>query len=1057
MSAQRRNPSWPAVKERQPDSSPRDGELPADLVPFWRRFPSDARFPLGRVADFLLAAALGATAFLFACCELTDTDLWWHLRAGDWILENGSAPDLDPFTFGSADRVWVDLHWLFETIVAGIFRWAGVPGVILLAATVASAAVLAAVWGSSRARLTPVAIVCWIVPLALFGYRLDPRPELFSLLFLAVYLATLDRASRQPKRVWLLPAIQVLWVNMHGLFVLGPIVFALFLIARLASRRLSSPRVREQTPLTDGVAQRHYAAAFIAVLAVCLLNPYGLTGALFPLELFPKIADSANEYKTYIDEFFSPFEYARRSQAFVRSHATYYRAMYLLWLALPLSFALPALWCASRSDSQLPKRRSSDERVAGSAKRGLWLAIAGAFIGLFGGALTAVDFATSPWQAYASFALSAAVACCWLAAANCLRTASIKAAAIAAFSGAGQALTMSYLQTAIAGMYGSGAQSSGTLLLLLACWTAVGLLSVRAGADLFRLLLAAAFAYLGFQAMRNLNFFALTSGVVLSWNFSDWAAQIVEERKSARRTKATVWTLRGALAGLLAVWLAAIGSDAWNERVNPGHRLGAGETAGEFAHAAASFAGREGLPDRAIAFDLGMASLYVYHNGPGKKVFMDPRLEVPSVETFNAYVAIDDSLHGRDNGWRDALEELGRPLVLLDHRGHALGEALLLTEGNWRCIYFDSLASVFVSSRSDVSQREYPAVDIARRHFAGGEKPTADGKHSAKLEGRALIRLGSELCPWPSAAWSWRIPAQWLALDRLALASSSTTRADDMALYGRCYWNMVPDFGVAPPRPAEGWHNGTGLRWAQATWRFQQALRLEPQHAASLRSLYDVWRARRMIDAQRTAGLQLLAPEGVGPQQRQEIEKLEQALRPLDRLRLEGHAATQDVVGDLIRQGLAATAAEWARSSNASVSRWEWRILDCLAAAWMHLGRPELARTLWQEAEGAPSEAERFSRLGDTWWVQGELAKAEQYYRRALETNRKYADAHWALAMLYAEQGRAAETRAACRAALETDLPEARDQELRAILSIVPGTQEFSSPTSAARHETEGP
>ena len=1039
------------MKERQPDSPHREGEAPVDDVPFWRRPSRDGGLSFVRVADFLLAAALVATAFLFACYELTDPDLWWHLRAGDWILETRSAPGLDPFTFGSADRVWVDLHWLFETIVASIFHKAGVAGVTLLAATIASAAILTAVWGSSRSGLTPVAIGCWIVPLILFGYRLDPRPEIFSLLFLAVYLATLDRASQQPKRVWLLPPVQVLWVNMHGLFVLGPIVFALFLIARFASRWVSSASVREPSPLADGAAQRHYAAAFAAVLAACLLNPYGLQGALFPLELFPKIADSANEYKTYIDEFLGPFEYARRSQAFVRSYAVYYRAMFFLWLVLPLSFAVPSLWRASQSDAQVRRRAANGERLAVSARRGTWLAVAGSFLGLLGGSLTAVDFATSPWQAYVGFALSAAVACCWLAGANCLRTVSMKAAAIAALSGAGQALTMNYLQTALAGMHESAGQNSGMLLLVLACWTAVGLLVVRAGADLFRLLLAAAFAYLSFQAMRNLNLFALASGVVLSWNLSDWVAQMLAERAPTRSTKATVWAARGAVAALFAVWLAAIGSGAWNDQVNRGHRLGVGELAGEFAHDAARFAGRKGLPDRAIAFDLGMASLYVYHNGPDKKAFMDPRLEVPSLETFKTYVAIDDSLHGRGDVWRDALEKLGRPLVLLDHRSHTLGEALLLTEGDWRCIYFDSLGSVFVSNRSDVSQREFPAVDIARRHFAAGDAPAAQGKQAAKLESEALIRLGSELCPRPSVAWSWRIPSQWLALDRLAQASSSTTSADDMALRGRCYWNMVTDFSVAPPRPAEGWHNGTGLRWAQATWHFQQALRLEPEHATSLRSLYDTWRARRMVDAQRTAGLQLLAQQGIGPQQRQEIEKLDQALRPLDRLQREGHDATEAVVGDLIRQGLAATAAEWALSSKANVSDWDWRIVDCLAAAWMHLGRPELARALWQEAEHAPSEAERFSRLGDAWWVEDELDKAAQRYRRALEIEPKHADALWALAMLYAERGQADKTRAACQEALACDLPEVREQELRAILSIVPDSQEIAPPTSATR------
>ena len=127
----------------------------------------------------------------------------------------------------------------------------------------------------------------------------------------------------------------------------------------------------EASRLTDGGAQRHFLAAFATVLAACLLNPYGLQGALFPFELFPKIADSANEYKTYIDEFFGPFEYARRSQAFVRSYAAYFRAMFFLWLALPLSFAVPSLWRAARHDMRSSKQSPNDDRLAALVRRAL--------------------------------------------------------------------------------------------------------------------------------------------------------------------------------------------------------------------------------------------------------------------------------------------------------------------------------------------------------------------------------------------------------------------------------------------------------------------------------------------------------------------------------------------------------------------------------------------------------------------------------------------------------------------------------------------------------------
>jgi hypothetical protein len=243
-----------------------------------------------------------------------------------------------------------------------------------------------------------VAAACWIVPLVLLGYRLDPRPEVFSLLFLAVFLAILELARRRPAVVWALPAIQVLWVNMHGLFVLGPAVYALFLVGQMASRRLASIDEPGQPPLP--AARRHYWGAFAAVLAGCLMNPYGLSGALLPLELFPKISNPANDYKTYIDEFFSPLDYARRSQAFVHSHAIHYRSLYFLSLGLPLSFVLPALWQTVRDSTVAIRGRPPDESALRSRNRGLALALAAAIFGLSSGVLTVVtlEATADSWQ-----------------------------------------------------------------------------------------------------------------------------------------------------------------------------------------------------------------------------------------------------------------------------------------------------------------------------------------------------------------------------------------------------------------------------------------------------------------------------------------------------------------------------------------------------------------------------------------------------------------------------------------------------------------------------------
>ena len=91
------------------------------------------------------------------------------------------------------------------------------------------------------------------------------------------------------------------------------------------------------------------AAVSAAVAIACLLNPYGVRGAFFPLELYPKISDPANPYKVYVDEFTSlRMVVLDRMGAAPGAHA-HVRAQVFLLLMLPWSFVLPAAWKKWRS------------------------------------------------------------------------------------------------------------------------------------------------------------------------------------------------------------------------------------------------------------------------------------------------------------------------------------------------------------------------------------------------------------------------------------------------------------------------------------------------------------------------------------------------------------------------------------------------------------------------------------------------------------------------------------------------------------------------------------
>jgi tetratricopeptide (TPR) repeat protein len=246
-----------------------------------RRTPAPAPAPEragpSRLADAALVALFLALIVLLGMFPLKDTDFWWHLRTGDLIRRTGAWPQTDWYTFGAEGRPWIDLHWIFQVLVSLGYEHVGVPGLTLAKCVVTAAAVLVLLL--ARARTWPIwaMILAWLPALLVLGGRMYIRPETLTLLYLAVFLAVLSRWREWPRPMWALPLVQVLWVNTQGLFVLGPIVLG-FALVDAALRRGAFAAERRRW-------WRDVAIVTVLVGLACLVNPYGLRGALFPLEL----------------------------------------------------------------------------------------------------------------------------------------------------------------------------------------------------------------------------------------------------------------------------------------------------------------------------------------------------------------------------------------------------------------------------------------------------------------------------------------------------------------------------------------------------------------------------------------------------------------------------------------------------------------------------------------------------------------------------------------------------------------------------------------------------
>lgn len=229
------------------------------------------------------------TAFLIGFHKLDDFDTWWHLAAGRWIAMHHAIPHTDTLSHTARDHVWINLQWGFD-LVLYLLHGAGGPVLLSFAGAAVFAATVAMLLRLVAARIGSVAgSLLVLVALLAAQERVTLRPELMSFLLLAAVLSVLDVARRFDDRgLFLLVPLMVIWANVHSLFVIGAFAIVCAMVGT---------RARPSKPLVAWGG---------AALAAVLINPYGLTGALFPLKLVSRINGSVPVFQT-VGEFVSPF------------------------------------------------------------------------------------------------------------------------------------------------------------------------------------------------------------------------------------------------------------------------------------------------------------------------------------------------------------------------------------------------------------------------------------------------------------------------------------------------------------------------------------------------------------------------------------------------------------------------------------------------------------------------------------------------------------------------------------------------------------------------------
>jgi hypothetical protein len=242
------------------------------------------RWVMPSVADLIFIGLLGVLVFTPLSVKLLgDAGIGWHIRNGQQILVTHAIPRFDSFS-SSLWQPWFAWEWLYDIAVGKLEAWCGLNGVVWLTAIVI-ATVFAWTFRLTVARGTNLLLALVLTLLAISASMIHflARPHVLSWLFALAWFWTLDSTersgaqSRCTRWLWALPLAMVLWVNVHGGFLLGFVLLGIYWLGAFWTWVTTRETRLEDSlgKITAGQRVRQLTGVGLLSVAASVINPYG--------------------------------------------------------------------------------------------------------------------------------------------------------------------------------------------------------------------------------------------------------------------------------------------------------------------------------------------------------------------------------------------------------------------------------------------------------------------------------------------------------------------------------------------------------------------------------------------------------------------------------------------------------------------------------------------------------------------------------------------------------------------------------------------------------------
>lgn len=252
-----------------------------------------------------ISVVLFLTIFLYISFSsgmnlLNDGDTGYHIRVGDYILEQQIFPKQDMFSHHTPPLPWTAHEWLSEIIMSLVHKAYGLNGIVVF-----FSAFLAFCYAcyynflkTYRANFY-LTLLLTVSVIASSKIHWLARPHVFSILIMIIWLRILDEYQHGTRdRLYLLPLIMILWANLHGGYIIGIVLTGIYWLDGAYSRLTA----KDPSVLANAAEKfKKLGVVMLACAVTAMINPIGYKILLFPFKL---VGDTY--LMDHVGEFLSP-------------------------------------------------------------------------------------------------------------------------------------------------------------------------------------------------------------------------------------------------------------------------------------------------------------------------------------------------------------------------------------------------------------------------------------------------------------------------------------------------------------------------------------------------------------------------------------------------------------------------------------------------------------------------------------------------------------------------------------------------------------------------------